>query len=352
MKPLVRDTLKGLGEYHLKQYHHRIKLNQNENPYELPSEVKEEILRRFAEVPWSRYPAFIPQAQIDQVARFAGWVPEGTLLGNGSNDLLQVIFAAVLEAGRTVVLSQPTFTLYKILGTASGATVVDVPMLPGFLFDVDRLIEAVQSSDASMVVICSPNNPTGTQLSEAEVVRILDSTEALVVLDEAYVQFAPFSCVRLLQRYDRLVVLQTFSKALGAASFRFGYALMSPHLARQFNKIKLPYSVNTFTLTAAEVLISHWQQIRSWIDTLVAEREREYAQLAGIKEIEVYPSAANFLLFESLRKPPGEIFQSVLQKGILIRDVSSYPLLGRGLRVSIGTPEENNEFFNALREAL
>jgi histidinol-phosphate aminotransferase len=352
MKPLLREALGGLAEYHLKQYAHRIKLNQNENPYELPMAIKEEILRRFAEVPWSRYPAFVPQHQIEQVAQFAGWIPEGTLLGNGSNDLLQVIFASVLEAGRSVILSQPTFTLYKLLAMASGATVFDVPMVSGFHFDVDRIVEAARTSDASMVVICSPNNPTGTQLAEAEVIRVLESTRALVVLDEAYVQFAPFSCVRLLESYDRLVVLQTFSKALGAASFRFGYGMMSPQLARQFNKVKLPYSVNTFTLTAAEVLISHWQRIRGWIETLVAEREREYAVLAEMGEIRVYPSAANFLLFESLTKSPAELFSAILQKGILIRDVSSYPMLGRGMRVSIGTPDENNEFLTALREAL
>ncbi len=352
MNPLVRDALNGLGEYHLKQYPHRIKLNQNENPYELPPEVKKEILQRFASLSWSRYPEFIPLHQIEQVARFAGWQPEGTLLGNGSNDLLQVIFAAVLEKGRTLVLSQPTFTLYKILGTGNGATVIDVPMGSGFRFDIDRLIEVTRSSKASMLVLCSPNNPTGTQLSESEVVQLLNSTDALVVLDEAYVQFAPFSCVGLLKQFDRLVVLQTFSKAMGAASFRFGYAMMSPLLAQQLNKIKLPYSVNSFTLTAAEVLISRWENIRVWIDKIVRERNRVYEELSALDRIRVYHSAANFLLFETLDKTPGEIFHSLLHKGILIRDVSSYPLLGRGLRVSIGTPAENAEFLQSLQEAL
>jgi histidinol-phosphate aminotransferase len=352
MNSIVRDTIDTLGEYHLKQYPHRIKLNQNENPYELPAEVKEEIIHRFTAVPWSRYPAFVPQEQIDLVARFAGWVPEGTLLGNGSNDLLQVIFAAVLESGRTVVLSQPTFTLYKLLGMAGGAKVIDVPMLPGFLFDVDRIIDTVRSANASMVVLCSPNNPTGTQLSESDVITIVESTEALVVLDEAYVQFASHSCVELLRRFDRLVILQTFSKAMGAASFRFGYALAAPSLTRQLNKIKLPYSVNSFTLIAAEVLISRWQQIQGWIATLVSGREKLFTALSSIEQVKVYPSAANFLLFESLTKSPASVFQSVLDKGILIRDVSSYPMLNRGLRVSVGTPEENREFLQALREAL
>ena len=352
MKSPVRDTLSSLGEYHLSQYPHRIKLNQNENPYELPAEIKDEILRRFASLPWSRYPQFIPQEQIDLVARFAGWQPEGTLLGNGSNDLLQVIFAAVLEAGRCVVLSQPTFTLYKLLGKASGADVLDVPMLPGFLFDVDQIIETVRKVNASMVVICSPNNPTGTHLTEDEVKRIVESTESLVVLDEAYIQFAPSSRVRLLHDYDRLVILQTFSKAMGAASFRFGYALTSPQLARQLNKIKLPYSVNAFTLAAAEVLIDRWSRIQTWISILVGERERMYRALSSVNQVKVYPSAGNFLLFESLNKPPPAVFQSLLRSGILIRDVSSYPMLAQGLRVSMGKPEENDEFLCALREAL
>jgi len=352
MNELIRPEIFSLDEYTLKQYPHRIKLNQNENPFELPQDIKAAILERLGAMPWSRYPSFIPQRQIDAIARYAGWVPDGTLLGNGSNDLLQLIFMSTLERNQTMVISQPTFTLYKILARGLGADVVEVMMTPDFRFDVDGIIAAARRTEARLVVICSPNNPTGTLMAETGIVRILEETEGLVVLDEAYVHFAPESLRHLLMRYDRLIILQTFSKAMGAAGLRFGYALVPVDLARQLNKIKLPYSVNIFTLIAAEVLVERWGELKGWIDTLIEERERVKAGLQKLQQCKVYPSSANFLLFESLRRKPAEVFDALLTKGILIRNVSSYPMLGRGLRVSTGTPEENTAFLNAIREAL
>lgn len=352
MRGLVRPQLEGLVEYTLRQYPHRIKLNQNENPFELPLHIKREILERVAAEPWSRYPAFVPERQIDRVAAFTGWIPGGVLLGNGSNDLLQLLFTSVLDAGRGVVISQPTFTLYKLLAQGLGAAIHEVRMRKPFAFDVDAIIGTARRTGASMIVLSSPNNPTGTQLTVEEIVQILESTESLVVLDEAYVQFAAGSAAGLLSRYDRLVVLQTFSKAMGAAGLRFGYALLAPDLAEQLNKLKLPYAVNIFTLIAAEVFMDHWHELRGWIDTIAGERERVRQALGSLPGITVHPSAANFLLFESERKTPAEIFDALLAKGILIRNVSSYPMLGRGLRVTIGTADENNQFITALREAL
>jgi histidinol-phosphate aminotransferase len=352
MKPLVRPEILDLAEYPLAQYPHTVKLNQNENPYELPREIKREILERLDAAHWSRYPAFIPQEQIDLVAGFAGWDPAGTLLGNGSNDLLQLLFMSVLERGKTVVISQPTFTLYKLLARGLGADVREVMMDRSFRFDIPAIIAAAEETHAAMVVLCSPNNPTGTFLSEADVVRVLDATEGMVVLDEAYVHFAPGSLHHLLSRYDRLVVLQTFSKAMGAAGLRFGYALAAPALARQLNKIKLPYSVNIFTLIGAEVLIRRWDLIRGWIDTILKERERVRGVLAAMRGVTVHPSEANFLLMEVEGKTPREVFMHLAGRGILIRDVSSYPMLERGLRVTIGTPEENTAMLSALQEAL
>jgi histidinol-phosphate aminotransferase len=348
----LRPSLDGLAEYKLRQYPHRIKLNQNENPYELPSAIKQEIVERLARAQWSRYPAFVPQRQIDRVAAFTNWRPEGVLLGNGSNDLLQLLFTCALDSTRRVVICEPTFTLYAILAKALGASIDRVPLTGELTYDVDRIIATANRERSAMIVLCSPNNPTGTQLPEADLLRILDETDALVAVDEAYVQFAPFTVVGLLERYDKLVVLQTFSKAMGAAGLRFGYGLMHPALAVELNKVKLPYSVNIFTLMAAEVMMDRWEQIKQWIATLNGERERVRRRLTSMKGITVYPSAANFLLFESETRTPKDIFSAVLEKGILIRDVSSYPMLQRALRVSIGTPAENDEFCQALEACL
>lgn len=349
---MIRPEITSLAEYRLAQHPYRVKLNQNENPYELPAQVKQEVLRRVAEQPWSRYPAFVPSTQIERVAQHAGWRAEGTLIGNGSNDLLQLIFTCLLERGEGVVISQPTFTLYKILARTVAADVHEVPMLPDFRYDIERIIDTARRARARVIVLCSPNNPTGTCLDAVDVERVVEETEALVVLDEAYGHFSRARMAELLPRHDRLAVLQTFSKAMGAAGIRFGYALLDPMLAQQLAKAKLPYSINLFTLTAVEVLLDHWEEYRSWIDVLISERERVYARLAAMEGIHVYPSGANFLLFETLQKGPGVVFEGLLRRGILIRDVSSYPMLEKGLRVTIGTPEECNAFLDALAEVV
>ena len=335
MSSPLRPEIAGLAEYTLKQHPYRIKLNQNENPYDVPEAIKKEILDRLAAQRWSRYPAFIPSDQIRMLAEFAGWTPEGVLIGNGSNELLQLIFTAVLERGMPVVISQPTFTLYKILGRGLAADVREVPMTSDLSFDVPKLIDEARASRAKLIVLCSPNNPTGTFLQRSDVRRILEETESLVVLDEAYVHFAPETQAELLKRHERLIILQTFSKAMGAAGLRLGYGLMAPALARDLNKLKLPYNVNIFTLTALEVLLSRWESLRGWIDLLKKERARLHAGLQGRKGIKVYPSAANFLLFETFGKSPRQLFEALLEKGILIRDVSSYPMLARALRVTL-----------------
>jgi len=349
---MIREEIRQLSAYQLAQYPCRVKLNQNENPFELPEDVKEEILRRVRSQQWSRYPAFIPASQIDLVAQYAGWRPEGTLLGNGSNDLLQLLFTCVLERDQGVVISQPTFTLYKILARTVAARVHEVLMTPGFRFDIDRIIETARKVRARMVVLCSPNNPTGTFLTQTEVGRVVRETDALVVLDEAYVHFAGQSMVEMLAEHDRLVILQTFSKAMGAAGIRFGYALLDPALAHELAKAKLPYSVNLFTLTSVEVLLSQWERYRGWIDLLIHERERVYQHMSSMSSLRVYPSRANFLLFETLHSSPREVFEGLRAREILIRDVSAYPMLERGLRVTIGTPEECTAFLGALQEVL
>ncbi|HUI66379.1 MAG TPA: aminotransferase class I/II-fold pyridoxal phosphate-dependent enzyme, partial [Bacteroidota bacterium] len=178
MTNVFRPEIASLAEYTLPQYSYRIKLNQNENPYELPDDVKKEILERISSVSWSRYPSFTPLRQLDMLASMTGWDADGILAGNGSNELLQLLFLSSLERGRAVVISQPTFTLYKILARSMGANVHEVPMGGGFSFDVDALIRVTNENRAAMLVLCSPNNPTGTSLPRRALQKILDSTQA------------------------------------------------------------------------------------------------------------------------------------------------------------------------------
>ncbi len=191
---------------------------------------------------------------IQALAKHTGWTEDGILAGNGSNELIQAALLVTLGPGRTVAIPQPTFTLYKLQASIMQANIVTVPLKPADLsYDVDALIKAAESAD--VVVICSPNNPTGSLLAAADLQRVLDKAKGIVLLDEAYHEFSGQSAFGLLKDNPNLVITRTFSKALSMAGMRFGYMLAHPEVAREVHKAKLPYNVNIFTLTAAQLAI-------------------------------------------------------------------------------------------------
>jgi histidinol-phosphate aminotransferase len=346
IKPEVRNA----SAYTLKHFKADVKLDQNENPYELPAEFKREVAERVLARPWGRYPEFVPASVTRTLARFTGWTEDGILVGNGSNELIQASLLVMLGPGRSVVVPQPTFTLYKLQSSVLQANIVTVPLKAAdFSFDVEALIEAARTAD--VVVICSPNNPTGTFLPLNDLAAILEATSGIVLLDEAYHEFSGQTALTLLPKHRNLVVLRTFSKAMSMAGMRFGYMLAHPEIAREVHKAKLPYNVNIFTLTAAELVLERGGVMMDAIASIIQERQRLLSELAKRPGVEAFPSCANFVLLRT-GKPAREIFDALYADGILIRDVSSYPMLDRVIRVSVGKPEENNRFLNALDRAL
>jgi histidinol-phosphate aminotransferase len=201
------------------------------------------------------------------------------------------------------------------------------------------------------VILNSPNNPTGTTLSLDGWRAICDTAPGLVVADQAYVEFGGDSVSPLLSEYERLIVLRTFSKAGSLAGLRVGYAACNPEIAEQIAKAKLPYNVNFFTIAAASIVLKHQDRFASVIELLRSERDRVYTRMSEMPDVRVYPSAANYLLFETPLQPD-IVFRRVYDHGVLIRNVSKYPMLERALRVSIGTPEENDRFLAALAASL
>jgi histidinol-phosphate aminotransferase len=226
---------------------------------------------------------------------------------------------------------------------------VSVPLKTDFTFDVDPLLEA--SKDADVTVICSPNNPTGTLLDSEILKKILTLTRGLVFLDEAYHEFSGQTALKILPAYPNLIVLRTFSKAMSMAGLRFGYLMAHPEVAREIHKAKLPYNVNVFTLTAAELVLERSDLLRDAIQTLVAERQRLIREVRKRPGLEAFDSCTNFFMMRTPR-PAQEVFESLYAQGVLVRDVSSYPMLERILRVTAGTPEENDRFLQALDKSL
>jgi len=242
--------------------------------------------------------------------------------------------------------------LYKLLATVYGAETVETYLRRDDLaFDIPAIVAEIERTQPAVVILNSPNNPTGTNLSLDGWRAICDAAPGLIVADQAYVEFGGDSAIPLLTEYERLIVLRTFSKAGSLAGLRVGYAACDPGIAEQIAKAKLPYNVNFFTIAAASVVLKHQDRFEAIIELLQNERDRVYRRLQTMSGVRVYPSAANYLLFET-PLPPDAVFRRVYDHGVLIRNVSKYPMLERALRVSIGKPEENDRFLAALEESL
>src|SRR5438093_6495593 len=347
---VIKPEVRGLSAYTLKHFDAGVKLDQNENPYELPTDLKREVVDRVLRRPWGRYPEFVPAAVIHTLSKFTGWPAEGILVGNGSNELIQASLTVTLGPGRKLAVPQPTFTLYKLMATALQAEVAEILLdAERLTYDVDKLVEA--SRTAEVIVVCAPNNPTGNLLEREALVALLKNAKGLVLVDEAYHEFSGQTALSLLADHRNLVVLRTFSKAMAMAGLRFGYMMAHPEIAREVYKSKLPYNVNIFTLTAAELVIERRSLLNQGIANLIRERDRVSAELEKQSAVRAFPSKANFILIKTAR-PARQLFDALYSRGVLVRDVSAYPLLDRCLRISIGTPEENDRLLAALDQAL
>jgi histidinol-phosphate aminotransferase len=348
----VKPAVRALKAYTLAARSAPVKINQNENPYDLPESFKRRVLERALARPWSRYPDFDPKELVEALARCAGWRPDGVLAGNGSNELIEALLLVSVGPGTRVVIPEPTFTLYALLTGILGGDVVRVPLDADLQYDVPALLDARRWSDAAVTVVCSPNNPTGGVLSPDEVRRLCREESGLVVVDEAYHEFAGQSVVPLLAEQPNLVVLRTFSKAMALAGLRVGYLLASPELVREIDKARLPYNLNFFSQMAALAALEDGPTLARSVERLVASREALLLALGRMPGVRAYPSKANFILVEILEGDPKAIFEALYRDGVLVRDVTSYPRLSRCLRVSVGSEEENAAFLSALAASL
>jgi histidinol-phosphate aminotransferase len=350
MSDVIKPEVRALRAYSLSPHRASVKLNQNENPWDAPLRIKEEVLRRFTARNWSRYPDFVPTSLHERLAQFAEWKPDGILAGNGSNELIQAVLMVTMAPGKRVLISEPTFMLYRQVATVLGGDVESVLLTPDLKYDSEALLNTVEARQPDVTIICSPNNPTGCVIDEAALRSILRASRGLVVVDEAYHEFAEHSLVPLLHEHENLIVLRTFSKAMAFAALRVGYLLAAPALVREIGKALLPYNLNAFSQIAAEVAMENYErELRPLVKQIIAERDRVFAALSGMDGLNPVPSLANFLIVKSATDPK-RIFTDLLKHDILIRDVTGYPMLGEYFRFSVGTPDENDRLLKAIRE--
>ena len=346
----IKPAVRALRGYTLAPHQASLKVNQNENPWDAPVRIKEEVLRRFTERKWSRYPEFVPTALHERLAAFAGWKHDGVLAGNGSNELIQASLMVTMAPGKRVLICEPTFLLYEQIATVLGGEVDSVPLTHDLQYDTEALLKAIEERQPDVTIICSPNNPTGCVLDDDVLRALLKASRGLVIVDEAYHEFAEHTVVPLLHEHENLIVLRTFSKAMAFAALRLGYLLASPALTNEIHKAVLPYSVNLFAQVAAEVAMEHYDtELRPLVRQIIAERERLFGRLSSVEGLTPVASKANFMVVKSATDPR-RIFTELLEHDILVRDVSGYPMLRDYFRFSFGKPEENNQILKAIGE--
>lgn len=343
---LVNKSVRRLQAYHLTPRPFQVKLNQNENPWDWPPEVKQKAADLCRSRPWNRYPDFIPDALKGALADFTGVSSDQVIIGNGSNEILQVLLLSLLNHDTPALVCEPTFTVYEMLIRGLGGRVQKISLRNDLSYDTASIVATAKENPQSILILASPNNPTGISLSRDDLETILRAHSGILVLDQAYVEFGGYNALELLSTYANLVVTRTFSKAMGGAGLRLGYMIAAPELIAEINKIKLPYNVNFFSDTVAQLLLSDHALIQERITSL-RNQTSELKEILGKFPFDtVYPTDANFVLVRTSRKQ--QLFDFMLERGILLRDVSSYPMLENCIRISAGTPEEHT----ALEEAL
>lgn len=351
---LVRPEIRALSAYHVPDATGLIKLDAMENPYPWPEEARQGWLDILSDVTVNRYPD--PRGVGLQAAlRSAMGIPDemGVLLGNGSDELIQMLALAVAAPGRTMLTFEPGFVMYRMIGLFAGLDDVGVPLREtDFGLDLPATLTAIEASAPALIFIAYPNNPTGNLFETAVIERILAAAPGLVIVDEAYAPFTDASLLPRLGEWPNLLVMRTVSK-MGLAGLRLGYLVGPPSLLAEIDKVRLPYNVNALTQASAAFALQHRGLFDAQCRLIRAERAALMAALQAIDGVVPYPSEANFVL---TRLPPGRatpIFEALKASGILVKNLTgTHPQLADCLRLTVGQPAENRALLAALEVAL
>ncbi len=349
---LVRPEILRLAAYHVPDARGMVKLDAMENPYRLPADLAQALGERLADTPINRYPD--PRADaLKAVMRQAFAIPKELelLLGNGSDELIQILTLALARPGATLLTVEPSFVMYRLIAEFCGMRYVGVALTPDFALNEAAMLEAIAVHAPALIFLAYPNNPTGNAFDRAAIERIARAAPGLVVVDEAYHAFAGgLSFLDDISRFDNLLVMRTLSK-LGLAGLRLGYLVGAPEWVAQFDKVRLPYNVNALTQQAAHLALQNVAVLERQAAHIVAERGRLAQALQALPGVQVYDSAANFLLMRVRRA--AAVFEGLKRRGVLVKNLhGAHPLLADCLRVTVGTADENRRFLDALMAEL
>jgi histidinol-phosphate aminotransferase len=346
----------GLGAgYHSKQVSVAVRLNTNESPLPPPAAWLDALADELRSIEFNRYPDRAVTALRQALGQLHGVEADRIFVGNGSNEVLQALLMAYGGPARTAAVFEPTYALHSHIAHLTRTQVAVGERTEDFALDLDEVKRVMSEHDPAITFLCSPNNPTGRAEPEETVRQVLDLAPGLVVVDEAYGQFSPWSALALAGGGETaqpgLVVVRTFSKTWSMAAARLGYLIGAPELVAALERVILPYHLDAVKQAAGRLALRFTDEMEQRVSMVVEERGRIEAAL-GELAVDTWPSEANFILFRPRRRSGPEVWQALVDRSILIRDCSSWDRLEGCLRVTVGTPDENDAFLAALREAL
>lgn len=348
---IIRPEILALSAYHVPPATGMIKLDAMENPYPLPSALRDEIAQLTLNAPINRYPD-ASAAPLKATLRQALGIADDMdiLLGNGSDEIIQIIAMAVAKPGAVLMSVEPAFVMFRMIATFANIQYAGVPLRKDFSLDLDTMLAAIDRHRPAVIFLAYPNNPTGNLFDPAAIESILQATSGIVVVDEAYHAFADASFIDKLSQYPNLLLMRTLSKS-GLAGLRLGLLIGWSEWLKQLEKVRLPYNIGIMTQLIAEKVLHHTAVLSQQAEAIKSERAKMNAFLGTMRGVEVYPSDANFILFRV--NAASRIFQALKQHNILIKNLDgTHPLLENCLRVTVGTPDENSQFCAALRTIL
>ena len=348
---VIRDEIRALSAYHVPDSSGMVKLDAMENPFLLPKEVRERIGALVAGAEINRYPDAAATRLKQRLREMLG-LPQGMelVLGNGSDEIIQMLMLAVARPGATVIGVEPAFVMFRLIAAFCGVNFVGVPLRADFSLDAERMVAAIREHQPALVFIAYPNNPTGNLFDDESVGRVIDAAPGIVVIDEAYHAFAGRTYVQKLGQHPNLLVMRTLSKS-GLAGLRLGLIAGPGEWLQHVEKVRLPYNVGVLTQLVAEEALQHGELLDAQAAAIRSERSRLYAELEREPRTTPYPSDANFILFRTSEAQ--RTFEGLKARGVLIKNLhGSHPALEGCLRVTLGTREENDRFLGALKESL
>ncbi len=349
-----RDDVALMDGYHSPQIDVDVRLNTNESPFPPPQGWLDDLARASASIDWNRYPDRSALELRSAIGAQHGVGPEQVFVANGSNEVLQSVLLAYGGAGRTAAVWEPTYALHSHIARVTGTQVATGERSADFSTDLDEVRRVVAAARPSVSFLCSPNNPTGVVESEhtvREVVDLVTGIDGLLVVDEAYGQFAPWSALELVSEAVPLVVTRTFSKTWSMAAARLGYLVGPSWVVEDLEKVVLPYHLDAFKQLAGTLALDHVDEMNERVAALVEERGRVQAALVDLP-VDVWPSGANFILFRPTELDGDAVWHALLERSVLVRNCASWPRLDGCLRLTIGTTPEDDSFLAALSEIL